>query len=326
MSTEQDRAASSGGALRLGRPRDWAFGAALLAALVAAVHFTVGWADLLAPWRTFPPLLLAWLFLLTSVSYALRAVRVHDYFRPRFAGCFPVVLRLSVLHNTANNLMPMRTGEMVFPWLMRRYFGEGLLDSAAALMWIRLLDLHFLALLALLILNLSHSSWIWWAAALLWVAGLAVLPRLQGLANLHLFAGEGRVRGLVRRVLRAAPRRPWLIVRVYLWTGLVWSLKFAAFTSVLHFFLPADLWRLLTGVMGAELSSVLPFHGIAGSGSYEVAAVAALVPLGIDPKLALAAAVNLHLFLLGNTLVLGALALLLPHSAKHLAGHRAPDA
>jgi glycosyltransferase 2 family protein len=68
----------------------------------------------------------------------------------------------------------------------------------------------------------------------------------------------------------------------------------------------------LVGVMGAELSSILPFHGIAGSGSYELAAVGALVPAGVDAAAALAGAVNLHLFLLGVTLLLGALAFLLP--------------
>jgi glycosyltransferase 2 family protein len=73
--------------------------------------------------------------------------------------------------------------------------------------------------------------------------------------------------------------------------------------------------------MGTELSSVLPFHGIAGSGSYELAAVAALVPLGVDPKLALAGAVNLHLFLLGSTLLLGALAFLLPRGAMPVEAH-----
>jgi uncharacterized membrane protein YbhN (UPF0104 family) len=41
--------------------------------------------------------------------------------------------------------------------------------------------------------------------------------------------------------------------------------------------------------MGAELSSVLPFHGIAGSGSYELAMVAALVPLGVSAEAAFAA-------------------------------------
>jgi uncharacterized membrane protein YbhN (UPF0104 family) len=287
-------------------------GGALLAALVALIHYRVGWGPLLAPWRAFPPALIAWLFLLTALSYALRAVRVYDWFRPRFAGQFPAVLRLSVLHNSANNLLPMRAGEMVFPWLMRRYFGHGFLDAAAALLWIRILDMHFLGLMALLILYLRDPWWPWWAAALGWVGGLSVLAQIGRAGGSERLAGGGRIRRLVRLVAAAAPQDPWLIARAYLWTAGTWTLKFVAFASVLRHFVPVDFWRVLAGVMGAELSSVLPFHGIAGSGSYEIAAVAALVPLGVDPKVALSGAVNLHLFVLGTTLILGALALLLP--------------
>lgn len=303
------------GAFRFGRPRDWALGLSLLAALIAAVQAGVGWGPLLAPWRQLSPWLLAWLFLLTAMSYVLRAARVSDFFRPRFTGKFPVMLRLTMLHNTANNLMPMRTGELAFPWLMRRYFGHGYLDAAASLLWIRLLDLHFLALIGILILQLSTPSWAWWLAALLWLGALGGLAFLGAMGQSPLLAGAGRLRDILRRVLQTAPRNPWLIARIYAWTVLIWSLKFAAFTSLLKFFLPTDVWRLLAGVMGAELSSVLPFHGVAGSGSYELAAVAALVPLGIDPKLALSGAVNLHIFLLGSTLILGALAFLLPKTS-----------
>ena len=57
---------------------------------------------------------------------------------------------------------------------------------------------------------------------------------------------------------------------------------------------------------------VLPVHGIAGSGSYELAMAAVLVPLGLDLPTVLKAAVNLHLYLLGSSLLLGLAALLLP--------------
>lgn len=300
------------GGLGLGRPRDWLIGAAVLLGLIVAVQAMVGWGALLAPWLVFSPLLILWLFLLTAASYVLRAVRVYDWFRPRFAGGFLSVLRLSVLHNTANNLLPMRAGEMVFPWLMRRYFDHGFLDAAAALLWIRVLDLHFLGLIGILILYLRQASWLWWAVAALWIAGLGILALVGRAGVSERTAGPGRLRGLVRRVAAAAPRDPWLIARAYVWTAATWSLKFIAFASVLQHFVPVAFWRVLAGVMGAELSSVLPFHGIAGSGSYELAAVAALVPLGVDARQALAGAVNLHLFLLGTTLILGALALLLP--------------
>jgi uncharacterized membrane protein YbhN (UPF0104 family) len=250
---------------------------------------------------------------LTALSYALRAVRVYDWFSPLMKGQFPSVLRLSVLHNTANNLLPMRTGEMVFPWLMGRYFGHGFLDAAAALLWIRILDMHFLGLTGILILYLRDPGWVWWAAGLGWVAALSLLALIGRAGAAPWLAGGGRVRALVRRVAAAAPRDPWLIARVYLWTAGTWTLKFIAFASVLAHFIPdAAFWRIMAGVMGAELSSVLPFHGIAGSGSYELAAVAALVPLGVDPRVALAGAVNLHLFVLGTTVLLGGLAFLLP--------------
>lgn len=272
----------------------------------------MGWGALLAPWRVFPPSLILWLFLLTALSYALRAVRVYDYFRPRFVGLFLPLLRLSMLHNTANNLLPMRAGEMVFPWLMRRYFAHGFLDAAAALLWIRILDLHFLGLMGISVLYLRQASWVWWAVAALWLAGLGILTWVGRAGRSERTSGYGPVRRLVRQVAAAAPRDPWLIARVYLWTALSWSLKLIAFATVLQHFVPVAFWQVLAGVMGAELSSVLPVHGIAGSGSYELAAVAALVPLGVDARLALAGAVSLHLFLLGTTLILGALALLLP--------------
>ncbi len=302
----------------MGRPRDWLIGSGLLAALVAAVHYSVGWVPLLAPWLAFPPLLIAWLFLLTAASYGLRAVRVYDYFRPRFAGQFVQVLRLSVLHNTANNLLPMRAGEMVFPWLMRRYFGYGFGDAAASLMWIRILDLHFLGLIGIGILNLRQPSWVWWAAAVGWVGALPMISLIgrAGASGRGTGAGVGGIRRVLGLLAGAAPRDAGLIARVYLWTAATWTLKFIAFASVLQHFVPVAFWRVLAGVMGAELSSVLPFHGIAGSGSYELAAVAALVPLGVDARLALTGAVNLHLFLLGTTLLLGALALLLPRPTQ----------
>jgi len=305
-------AASAGRRLpALGRPRDWLIGTALLIAVLIAIDHGVGWRALLAPWATLSPLVLALAFLLTAASYGLRAVRVHDFFAPLTAGRFLIVLRLSVLHNTANNLLPMRTGEMVFPWLMRRWLGHGFLAAGVSLVWIRLLDLHFLGLVGLLVLWLREPSWPWPLLGLGWILVPALLPLLRRLDGPGR-PGEGRLRRTARFVARSGPTDPARIVRLYLWTALSWVLKLTAFALILHHFVPIDLWRVLAGILGAELSSVLPFHGIAGSGSYELATVAAMVPFGVAAEQALAGAVNLHLFLLGTTLLLGFAALLLP--------------
>ena len=294
---------------RLGRARDWLLGLLLLAALVFGVSSTIGWAEVLAPWRALGAGEILGLLALSALSYVLRAVRVYDYFSPRLRGRFPAVLRLSVLHNVANNLLPMRAGELVFPWLMGRYFGQGFGRSLGSLVWIRLLDLHFLGLIGIFTLYLREPWIIWVLAGLLW---LSLLSLMGGVGRRLSDAASGRFAGLLATAVQAAPDSQARVARIYLWTALSWSIKFLAFALVLQHFLPVDLWRLLIGVMGAELSSVLPFHGIAGSGSYELAAVAALVPLGVGPKAALAGALNLHLFLIGVTLLLGLLALLLP--------------
>jgi len=297
--------------LRVGRARDWLIGLTLLIGLVIAVDHRVGLQALLAPWRSLSLGLLTAAFALTAVSYVMRGLRVYDYFGPLVAGRFTAVLRLSMLHNTANNLLPMRLGEVTFPWLMRRYFGHSFLASGASLLWIRLMDLHCLALAVILVLWLRLPGWWWPALGLLWMAlvplGLA-LRRRGWAAQLP----AGRLRHGLLFLLAAAPRDTRQLSRLYLWTLLSWGSKLLAFALILGHFVDAALWQRLAGVLGAELSSVLPFHGVAGAGSYELTGMAAMVPLGVAVDAALAGSVNLHLFLLGSTLVLGALALLLP--------------
>ncbi|MBK5931453.1 lysylphosphatidylglycerol synthase transmembrane domain-containing protein [Halochromatium salexigens] len=309
--------------LGLGRLRDWLVGAVLLTVVVGLVETMIGWSAVLEPWALLPPGVLAVAFLLTAMSYLLRAVRVRVYFQTALSGRFLAVLRLSVLHNTANNLLPMRAGEMVFPWLMRCYFGHGFWAAGASLIWIRLLDLHFLGMIGVVVLWMRAPS-PWWG--LLVLGWLGVLPlfwlvsRLESKARGEVVGHGQRLRRLlaiVAAVAAAAPREPTRVLWLYLWTALSWSLKFVGFALILGHFVPVALWQVVLGVMGAELSTVLPFHGIAGSGSFELAAVAAMVPLGVAPAQALAGAVNLHLFLLGSSLVLGVSALLIPVRMQH---------
>jgi hypothetical protein len=65
-------------------------------------------------------------------------------------------------------------------------------------------------------------------------------------------------------------------------------------------------------MIGGELGSVLPVHGVAGMGTYEAGVMAGLAPQGVALTAALAAAVNLHLFILGATVLGAGLARLLP--------------
>ena len=70
------------------------------------------------------------LLALATLSYVLRAVRAWDALRAQVGGRFLTMLRITVLHTAANNLLPMRLGEAAFPLLVRRHYGLRLTRGA----------------------------------------------------------------------------------------------------------------------------------------------------------------------------------------------------
>ena len=145
----------------------WVIGVTLLLALVALTHFSVGWETLLAPWREIRPALLGGALCLVLGSYAVRTIRIHDYFHPATSGRFLRTFRLVLVHNLLNNLLPMRSGEASFPILMAREFRVPFSRSIPALLYLRVLDLHFVLFLGLVVLSWERAAPAWLLALLL---------------------------------------------------------------------------------------------------------------------------------------------------------------
>ena len=297
------------------RSRLW-LGLALLVLMLAGVQWAVGWSELLAPWRTIAPGLLALAALLTLGSYVARALRLYDYFLPATRRGFTACLKLTLLHNLFNNLLPMRAGEASFPMLMARYFTTPLAASLAALLWFRLMDLH--ALMAVALVGVGHYWLPGWPAAVLAVLWLSLpwwLFRLQPtslLAKLSRWL-PSRWRNRLAGAREGLPQTPAAFWRAWFWTLLNWLLKLAVFAWILRLFAPLPAAAAFLGAIGGDLTSVLPVHGVAGAGTYEAGVVAALMPFGVPAEGALAAAISLHLFVLWLSVAGGALALLLRH-------------
>jgi uncharacterized membrane protein YbhN (UPF0104 family) len=287
-------------------------GLALLLGVAAGVQWAIGWPQLLAPWRTLVPATLALAVLLALLSYMARAVRVYDYFLPATRGGFAACLRLTLLHNLFNNLLPMRTGEVSFPVLMSRYFAMPLPRSLAALLWFRLMDLHALAAVALVAVG---GHWLGdWQAALLTLIWISLPWVLFHWSPATALAGFGhrlplRWQDRLAQAHSGLPRTPAAFWRAWFWTLSNWLVKLAVFAWILQWFAPMPAAAAWLGAIGGDLTSVLPVHGLAGAGTYEAGVVAALLPFGVPATAALAAAVNLHLFMLGLSLAGGALAL-----------------
>lgn len=282
---------------------------ALVIALVWVVHARLGWGNVLARWQGIAPSLIATAFGLFVLSALGRALRVHAFARQYTQGRLVTVLRLTLLHHTINTFMPARTGEVAYPALMHRYFGQGWQGSLADLLWLRLFDLHCLLWAALVCAGFASLHWsVALATAIGWMAmvpiGFAVLRRLGGV-----FSTRGRVGALIGRLLATAPQR-W--VATYLYTAMVWLSRFVALAVLLGAFFPISVATAAVAISVGELSFALPVNGFASAGTYEAAIVGAAAIWLDDLDGLLAAAVNVHLFMLGVTALLGAVGLLLP--------------
>jgi len=289
------------------------FGILVLLGSVVGVQIYYGWGRVLAPWLEVAPGALLATLILTFISYALRSLRVYDYFHAQLRGGFTLCFKLTLQHNLLNNLLPMRTGEISFPVLMARYFDVPATASVPVQFWFRLMDLHALVAIALLAVGdawLAQSTLL--PVTLLWLLlPLAAYLAHNGLARKFAGAAHGSKK-FIAKILASLPQTPREFWRAWLWTWINWLVKLGVFAWVFQLFAPVS-WSIagLAAIAG-DISSVLPFHGVAGAGTYEAGIVAALLPFQVAPEMALAAAVNLHLFLLGSTLLGGLVAVFLP--------------
>ncbi len=282
----------------------------LLAGLVVLVESEIGWSELLRPWRDQSPSMLSIALALVFASYGLRAQRLYAYFPEEMAGRWRLGLRLMLQHNLYNNLLPMRTGELSFPLLMRRYFSVPLDRSLPALLWFRVLDLQTLAVLVLVCLPLPWGR----PLSLLLAAAILPTPWLVYLSarRLQRLVGASPERGWRRplsRLLAGLPQSRGRLASSWFWTVVNWTVKLAVFAWILQGFVPLPFEGALLGAISGDLTSVLPINGVAGAGTYEAGVVAGLLPYRVEAREALAGAVNLHLFVLAATLLGGLLSL-----------------
>jgi hypothetical protein len=233
------------------------------------------------------------------------------------------MLRLLLQHNALVVLLPMRTGELAFPVLMRRFFQTPVEQSIPALLWLRLIDLHTVVLLLLIVLSAMWRSpptlavTVAWASvplACLLLARRAQRPRLES-------RNHTRTAWIVNRFADAVPVSANRIVEDWSLTVANWLLKLLAFGWIVQLFSDQSYQASLIGAAGGELSIVVPINGFAGFGTYEAGVALAMQSVGVSLSNALAGAVNLHFVSLG-TAILAALGSQLIHLPAERTGVR----
>ena len=230
-------------------------------------------------------------------------------------------MRVTLVHNLFNHVMPFRTGEATFPLLLNRTHRVPLSTGIAALVWFRLIDIVFiLAAGGFAIAAAGRGSARWIALLpLVTVLPLAMATLRARIESALEQAPPGRAVAAALALVRGVPhndRRLWLDAA---WTAAGWTSKLCSLGVLLVAFTAVGPAEAVLAALGGELTSVLPIHTPAGVGTYEAGLVAALAYARVAPERALTAAVNVHLALLAVALLYGLLALAAPGRAARAA-------
>lgn len=291
-----------------------ALAAAGLAYVLLSPRFANGWHV-----QVVPPSLWVLATLGMAVSYTMRALRLRAEWRGRrdlgALRCLQVVL----LHAAAVNVVPMRGGELGFPWLLNRYWRIALPDAASSLLWLRLQDAVVLAWLALLssLAVLAHRGAL--ARSLAAAAGVLITMLLMVFAvrcshwstawlarrSRPASSSHSRARrwaGILAAVAIEGSARASVVT--WAWSIANWIVKIAALGALLSAFVQIDMAAGWCGALAGELAAALPVQPPAGFGSYEAASAfgASLAGAGSVGRL-LAGALAVHLFVLSTSLI-----------------------
>jgi len=283
---------------------------AAVIAYAAVIEWAWGWDSIVAQWTNWSPAATAFALILMFCTYAIRAYRIRDYFRSHGQVNFSESFRITLMHNLANNLLPMRSGEASFPLMMRSSFGLSLSMTTGTLLFFRVLDLFTLLALGSIawILGLDTSP-VWlmlWALFL--CSPILLLPMRSVVSSQILTRLPRKFEELGNSILSGMPDNLPALVRTLILTWLNWGLKLAVFAWILISFADLNVVQAITGATGGELSSVLPLHAPGGVGTYEAGVVAGAVFSGADLDSSVLAAVNLHLLIILGTLIGGFIA------------------
>ncbi len=244
-----------------------------------------------------------------GLSYLLRALRIFDEFRTQAGGRFGSCLRITLIHNAMINVVPFRGGEAAFPLLLRQNFGVPLPRAIASLFWFRLQD-------AFVVMALAAIVWPGLHPALKAVAVVGVLliawwlPRWARAP--HAWADGSGLTAKLAKVRDAFAESTRHARFGWLWTIANWTVKLAAQAGLLSALIPAAVNVGAAGALGAELAAILPVQGVAGFGTYEAGAAAAMLPSGVALAAGLQVALALHLFVIACSVTSGAIAWLFP--------------
>ncbi len=251
-------------------------------------------------------------YLFVALFRALRFKLIHRELGGATLGQW---LQVAVIHAGLNQVLPFRSGESTYPYLLHRVHGVTVGRSVFVLLSARILDLlcnfllsiGFVFLLAEGALQTDRSLFILVAGAVVVVCLVALVGMRPVLRALLALTGRGDAEapGIRASLHRRAGRllseaqvfRSWgHFATTFLLSAALWLCLFTTFWALLNGFgheIPLPV--AVIGTVGAAMMNVLPVNGVANFGTHEAGWTLGLMLAGLTRDQGLAAGLWAHL-------------------------------
>ena len=229
-----------------------------------------------------------------------------------------VLMAVACVHQALNKVLPLRSGELSYPWLARRTGGQGFGEALIGLAYLRILDLVGVAVLFVGTLALDRRAFLGDArlgflVSLVLLAGaLAVTVWLLPLLRLAIALGVrlAGARPFLQRALTTVERFPKLGLRAHLLlAGLTtagWLFVYGTFQSLLGAFgVPLSFARTVLGATAGVIASVQPIQGVGSFGTLEAGWALGMSLVGMDRRTAIATGIGVQLLTFLYAIFLG---------------------
>ncbi|MEE8324391.1 MAG: lysylphosphatidylglycerol synthase transmembrane domain-containing protein [Candidatus Humimicrobiaceae bacterium] len=249
---------------------------------------------------------------------------------------------VAMIRNAFNMVLPARTGELSYIYVLTRRFRFPLEIGVSTLMIVLIFDLVIvfsLILISIIIVGINayaiSSVTVIAIAVVLLAISLLILFYLSNIIDLVLIAyrklltrfrvsEEKLIFRIYKKLLDInvnlrlikAKKIYW---KVYLSSIATRVLKFTGYYLVIHAILSPmgytfgdlNFWVILLATVAAEISAVLPTHALAGFGTYEGAFALAFIVLGFTQEISIIVGFSYHLVVLLFTVLLGIIAMII---------------
>jgi len=256
--------------------------------------------ELFTPLFELPIWLISYVFFGLLTTYLLRGWRVAYEFRSYEKLSIKKCIQIVLWHNASVNLMPMRSGELVFPLLLQRVAQVPIQESLTSLLFLRFqdactvlmlclvfwptLELHERFLLGLVVIAAAWIFQHWAKSPSTWhESSLGIKKRLAPLR-------EALARGLPHAKLS------WLL------TVTNWLIKISVQALLYCHLLGVEFPLGVTATISTEFAAFSPLQGIAGIGTFEASSALAMRSQGIPWIDGIQVAAQVHMIMLSSAI------------------------